>query len=62
MRLTEKLRLPSDKVLGRLTTALFLLAILVLNIVVYVFATAFSWYFYADERYEKDNREPYILI
>lgn len=52
MRLTEKLRLPSDKVLGRLTTALFLLAILVLNIVVYVFATAFSWYFYADERYE----------
>ena len=52
MRISEKLRLPSDKALGRLTTALFLLAILVLNIVIFVFATAFSWYFYADERYE----------
>ena len=52
MRISEKLRLPSDNVIGRLTTALFLLAVLALNIVVFVFANAFSWFFYADTRYE----------
>lgn len=47
-----KMPFPSDKHIGKITLCLFLGAVILLNIVVYVFATAFSWYFYTEERYE----------
>lgn len=41
----------SRRGIGRMTTALFLGVVLVLNILVYALATRFSWYFYTADKY-----------